>query len=176
MMQKSPYDPPVDHGPNLEGLFSFMPSTPPGSGSSALPPQARELDLDDLHVGLEVVCSWRAEVSSIDDFARLSGDRNPLHMDDAYARDQGYNGRVIHGFLLGARISGLIGMALPGRRCLLLEENLAFPAPVYIGDEVDFQVVVEEVHHELAVVILKIMAKKLEQTVVRGRVTCKLLS
>jgi acyl dehydratase len=157
-------------------FFSFMSPSHSDSGPSALPRQARELDLGDLDIGLEAEYSWLAEGNSIDDFANLSGDKNPLHMDETYARDQGYDGRVVHGFLLGARISGLIGMVLPGRRCLLLEEKLAFPAPVYIGDEVVFHGVIEEVHHELAVVILKILAKKMEQTVMRGRVTCKLLS
>jgi len=153
-----------------------MSSTKSTSPSAALPRQARELSLDDINVGLEATCSWRAETDAIDDFAQLSGDLNPLHMDEAYARDQGYDGRVVHGFLLGAQVSGLIGMVLPGRRCLLMEEKLAFPAPVYVGDEVFIRVLVEEVHHELAVVILKVSAKKLEQTVMRGRVTCKLLS
>lgn len=146
------------------------------SAPTTLPGQACELSLDDIKVGLEAACSWRAESDSIDAFADLSGDLNPLHMDETYARDQGYDGRVVHGFLLGAQVSGLIGMVLPGRRCLLMEEKLAFPVPVYIGDEVVFRVEVEDVHHELAIVALKVSAKKLNQTVMRGRVTCKLLS
>lgn len=142
----------------------------------ALPEQACDLSIDDIHVGLEATVSWRAETASIDDFAKLSGDKNPLHMDEAYAKDHAFQGRVVHGFLLGARVSGLIGMLIPGRRCLLLEEKLAFPAPVYAGDDVLFQICVEDVHHDLSLVILKVTAKKTKQTVMRGRVTCKLLS
>ena len=140
-----------------------------------LPGQAVDLALDELHEGHEAVFSWKAESGAIDSFASLSGDLNPLHMNDDYAIEHGYEGRVVHGFLLGARLSGLIGMALPGRRCLLVEETLSFPAPVYIGDTVVFHAVIDGVHRELSLVMLKISAKKMNQTVLRGRVTCKLL-
>lgn len=153
-----------------------MPSTKTTSPLLALPSQACDLRLDDIYVGLDAAYSWRAQNSSIDDFAMLSGDKNPLHMDETYAKEHGFNGRVVHGFLLGAQVSGLIGMVVPGRRCLLMEEKLAFPGPVYVGDEVIFRISVEEVHHDLSLVLLKVTARKAEQTVMRGRVTCKLLS
>jgi len=141
----------------------------------SLPERARDLSLDDIYVGLEVAVSWRAEAREIDDFAKLSGDKNPLHMSDAYAKGHEFSGRVVHGFLLGARVSGLIGMIIPGRRCLLLEEKLTFPAPVYIGDDILFRVSVEDVHEDMTLVFLKVTAKNATQTVLRGRVTCKLL-
>lgn len=153
-----------------------MPLSKTKSPLATLPEQARDLSLDDIYVGLEVAVSWRAEATSIDRFAELSGDKNPLHMHDDYAKDHEFEGRVVHGFLLGARVSGIIGMLVPGRRCLLLEEKLAFPAPVYIGDDVLFTISVLDVHEDLSLAILKVTAKKAQQTVMRGRVTCKLLS
>lgn len=142
----------------------------------ALPTEASDLYLDDITVGLSANISWRAERQLVDRFAELSGDKNPLHMDDEYAKSQEFDGRVVHGFLLGAHVSGIVGMLIPGRRCLLLEEKLAFPNPVYIDDELLFTISVEEVHPDLSLVMLKIIAKRAEQTVMRGRVTCKLLS
>ena len=153
-----------------------MPLTQPAPPLRAWPLQARDLSLDDIHVGIEVTFCWQAEGDYIDRFAELSGDKNPLHMDEAYAREHGFGGRVVHGFSLGAQVSGLIGMVIPGRRCLLVEEKLSFPVPVYVGDEIMFRASVEEVHRELSLVILKVTARKTEQTVMRGRVTCKLLS
>lgn len=153
-----------------------MPSPLPPPALSTLAPDALDLDFQDLSVGHEVTFSWQAKTQDIDEFADLSGDKNPLHMDGAYAQGHDFDGRVVHGFLLGAQVSGLIGMALPGRRCLLMEENLAFPKPVYVGDEVIFHGTVVETHDELSLIMLKVSAKISDKTVMRGRVTCKLLS
>lgn len=153
-----------------------MPSTLPPPTLSILAPDALDLNFQDIAVGREVTFSWRAKARDIDNFADLSGDKNPLHMDGTYAQGNGFDGRVVHGFLLGAQVSGLIGMALPGRRCLLMEENLAFPRPIYVGDEVIFHGTVVETHDELSLIMLKVSANISDKTVMRGHVTCKLLS
>ena len=141
---------------------------------------AREIAFEDLSPGVSADISWTAEVAEIESFANLSGDRNPLHMDGAYARERGFADRVAHGFLLGAKVSALIGMFLPGRRCLLVEENLNFPNPVYPGDEVTLSGEVVDTHTDLALVNLKIRGEKKDeggaQSVVRGNVLCKILS
>ncbi len=141
---------------------------------------AREIAFEDLSSGVSADISWTAEVAEIESFANLSGDRNPLHMDGAYARERGFADRVAHGFLLGAKVSALIGMFLPGRRCLLVEESLNFPNPVYPGDEVTLSGEVVDTHTDLALVNLKIRGEKKDeggaQSVVRGNVLCKILS
>ncbi len=141
---------------------------------------AREIAFEDLSPGVSADISWTAEVAEIESFANLSGDRNPLHMDGAYARERGFADRVAHGFLLGAKVSALIGMFLPGRRCLLVEENLNFPNPVYPGDEVTLSGEVVDTHTDLALVSIKIRGEKKDedgaQSVVRGNVLCKILS
>ncbi|MBV23446.1 MAG: MaoC/PaaZ C-terminal domain-containing protein [Alphaproteobacteria bacterium] len=141
---------------------------------------AREIAFEDLSPGVSADISWTAEVAEIESFANLSGDRNPLHMDGAYARERGFADRVAHGFLLGAKVSALIGMFLPGRRCLLVEESLNFPNPVYPGDEVTLSGEVVDTHTDLALVNLKIRGEKKDeggaQSVVRGNVLCKILS
>ena len=141
---------------------------------------AREIAFEDLSPGVSADISWTAEVAEIESFANLSGDRNPLHMDGAYARERGFADRVAHGFLLGAKVSALIGMFLPGRRCLLVEESLNFPNPVYPGDEVTLSGEVVDTQTDLALVSLKIRGEKKDeggaQSVVRGNVLCKILS
>ena len=71
-------------------------------------------------------------------------------------------------------------MILPGKRCLLLEESLAFPNPTYPGDTVSLKAEISEIRHELALVMLRIKVTKATdngpQTVTRGTVTCKILS
>jgi acyl dehydratase len=69
-------------------------------------------------------------------FAELSGDYNPLHMDQEFVSKTPFGERVAHGFSLAILVSQLVGMFLPGRRCLLLEESMTFRKPVFIGDTV----------------------------------------
>ncbi len=139
-------------------------------------PEAQDLQLSDITVGDSVRFDWTAKVGMIDAFADISGDRNPLHMDAGYAENNGFEGRIVHGFLLGAQVSGLIGMVLPGRRCMLLEEKLSFHLPVYADDQIVFHGTVKDVHEELLVITVKVSATKDDSTVMKGTITCRLLS
>ena len=86
--------------------------------------------LKDIVVGQTVNHIWQVTIEQIDQFSLLSGDYNPLHVSAEYAVSNGYQDRIAHGFLFGAQLSGIIGMLLPGERCLLLEEQLAFPEAI----------------------------------------------
>ena len=142
--------------------------------------EARSLSIADIQAGLKETLVWQVRADEIDDFARLSGDFNPLHMDADYARAQGFRDRVAHGYLQGAKISGMIGMRLPGKRCLLLEQAVAYPNPVYPGDEVTIELTVKELREEFGLIELKVRAVKIDNdkktTTARGTVTCKILS
>jgi 3-hydroxybutyryl-CoA dehydratase len=70
----------------------------------------------------------------MDGFARISGDRNPLHLDDAHARERGFSGRVVYGGLLIAKVSRLIGMELPTANCVWNGVKLDFRRPLYVGE------------------------------------------
>lgn len=72
----------------------------------------------------------------VNDFGRLSGDTNPLHMDQAYAEQTPFGQRVVHGMFGGALISQLIGLHLPGKYALYLKQTLTFKKPMFIGMEV----------------------------------------
>jgi len=65
-------------------------------------------------------------------FANISGDRNPLHTDDAFAREKGYEGAVVYGALMVAKVSQLIGMKLPGRDSVWASINMEFRSPLYV--------------------------------------------
>jgi 3-hydroxybutyryl-CoA dehydratase len=125
----------------------------------------------DMKVGLAAELSWRVTVDQIDDFAKLSGDCNPLHVDANFARSQGFRDRVAHGFLLGSKVSALVGMILPGRDGLLLETLLSWPNAVYPGDDVLLRGVIVELSEEQRVVRIKIRATKVDvaQAIVVGR-------
>lgn len=70
-------------------------------------------------------------------FSALSGDTNPLHMDDAYAAVTNFKRRVAHGMIGGCLFSRLVGMHLPGKYCLYLSQSLNFKKPIFLGTEVE---------------------------------------
>lgn len=91
----------------------------------------------------------------VDGFAALSGDDNPLHMDDAYARTIGFQGRVVHGMLLSAWLSRVLGTHFPGPGVLWLSQSIRFARAVYIGDSVEVVVRVKHKAVELRTLVLE---------------------
>jgi len=103
------------------------------------------------------VARWSHEItgSDVDEFARLSGDENPLHMDDEFARRQGYRGRVVHGMLLGAYLSRVVGTVLPGPGVVWLSQDVRFANPAYIGDTIEVCVHVKHKSPALRTLVLE---------------------
>ncbi|MBP5608701.1 MAG: MaoC family dehydratase [Lachnospiraceae bacterium] len=79
-------------------------------------------------------------------FRNMSGDENPLHCDEEYAKGCGFPGRVVYGMLTASFYSTLAGVYLPGEHCLLQEVNSRFRSPVYAGDELTVEGTVKERH------------------------------
>ncbi len=80
-------------------------------------------------------------------FAEVSTDRNPVHLDDAYARDTIFEGRIAHGMLTAGLISAVIGEQLPGHGTVYMGQSLKFLAPVRPGDMVTAEVEVISIDH-----------------------------
>ncbi|HEX3695962.1 MAG TPA: MaoC family dehydratase [Polyangia bacterium] len=89
---------------------------------------------DDLRVGLRHEFSAAIDDQMMNVFAALSGDRNPLHVDAAYAGAAGFRGPVVFGLLTSSFYSQLVGMHLPGKFALLHGLDVDFVAPVFVGD------------------------------------------
>ena len=81
-------------------------------------------------------------------FVRCSGDVNPIHADDAYAQACGYRGRLMHGALLNALLSGFVGTGLPVKDTLCLMQKLNYRSPFFIGDEIELQAMVTTIQPE----------------------------
>jgi 3-hydroxybutyryl-CoA dehydratase len=90
----------------------------------------------DLAVGMTVSTENTVSDQDVIDFARVSGDYNPLHMDEAYAQTTQFKGRIAHGALSASYISAILGNDLPGPGAVFMELNLKFVRPVRIGDMV----------------------------------------
>lgn len=72
----------------------------------------------------------------VEEFAKISGDYNPLHMDETYASTTNFKKRICHGMLLASFFSRLIGMYLPGKNSLYFSQTLNFQAPCFIGETI----------------------------------------
>lgn len=91
---------------------------------------------EDLAVGQEASLSKTVSEADISAFADISGDRNPVHLDAAYAATTLFKERIAHGMLSAAFISAVFGMKLPGPGAIYISQTLAFKGPVKIGDTV----------------------------------------
>jgi 3-hydroxybutyryl-CoA dehydratase len=101
-------------------------------------------------------------------FAAVSGDHNPLHLDEAYARKTVFRGRVAHGMLLGAYISAVLGDTLPGPGAIYLSQTLRFEHPVRLGAEVKVRVEVKAIDPRTRHATLSTVCLVGEQVVAEG--------
>jgi 3-hydroxybutyryl-CoA dehydratase len=91
---------------------------------------------EDLQVGMRGEYRRTISQADIELFAEVSGDINPLHLDESFAARTMFKGRIVHGMYTAAMISTVIGTRLPGPGCVYLSQSLRFRAPVRAGDEV----------------------------------------
>lgn len=89
---------------------------------------------DEIQIGDRAEVSKEITSDDILDFARLTGDVNPVHIDDEYARKTFFKERIAHGMLTASLISTVLGTQLPGKNTIYLSQNLKFKRPVKIGD------------------------------------------
>ncbi|WP_417470888.1 MaoC family dehydratase [Maricaulis sp.] len=101
--------------------------------------------LEDMRIGQSAEAVRVVVEEDLDQFAKVSGDYNPVHMDEAYARTTPFRGRIVHGALVASHISGVLGNQLPGPGAIFLALNMRFFQPVRIGDEVLTRVTVKEI-------------------------------
>jgi len=96
-----------------------------------------ELKYDDIFIGQQENFTIIINESMVEKFSDLSGDLNPLHMDNKFAESSSFNKRIVHGMLLASFFSQLIGMKLPGKNALYFSQTLNFRSPCYIDDQIE---------------------------------------
>ena len=82
------------------------------------------------------------EKADVEGFAKVSGDYNPIHFDEEFAKKTRFGSPIVHGMLVGSLFSTLIATQVPG--AIYVSQNLCFKAPVHIGDEIVAQITVQE--------------------------------
>ncbi|MFE3838628.1 MaoC family dehydratase [Pseudogemmobacter sonorensis] len=124
--------------------------------------------VEDLEIGMCRSLSKIVTDRDIELFAEVSTDRNPVHLDDGYARDTMFQGRIAHGMLTAGLISAVIGEQLPGHGTVYLNQSLRFMAPVRPGDRVTATVTVLAIDHAKRRVTLETIASVGQTTVLKG--------
>ncbi|MDR4308040.1 MaoC family dehydratase [Chelatococcus sambhunathii] len=95
---------------------------------------------EDLEVGQQAGIRQEVTAEVVRRFAALTGDTNPIHLDEAYAANTRFGGRIAHGLYTASLISAVLGTKLPGPGAIYLSQTVKFRAPVMIGDTVTAQV------------------------------------
>lgn len=124
--------------------------------------------IDELEVGMSASLAKSVSDSDIVSFAEISGDHNPVHLDQAYAERSMFKGRIAHGMLSAAFISAVFAMRLPGPGCIYVSQSLKFKAPVRIGDTVIATVTVAAIDRERRRVTFDTDCKVGDTVVVEG--------
>jgi 3-hydroxybutyryl-CoA dehydratase len=106
------------------------------------------LTIDRLTVGQIHESSVTITEEMIERFAQATGDHNPIHLDENYAKGTIFKTRVAHGMLQAGILSGVLGTRFPGVGTIYLSQTLKFPKPVFIGDEITFRLRVVELRKE----------------------------
>jgi 3-hydroxybutyryl-CoA dehydratase len=125
------------------------------------------LALEDLAVGMTAAYEQTVTEADIQAFADVTGDHNPLHLDEEFARHTRFGGRIAHGMLTAGFISTALA-TLPGPGTIYLSQTLAFRAPVRIGDTIEARVTVAEILPEKRKVRLTTQCRVGDTAVVDG--------
>ena len=120
--------------------------------------QSSEYTFDEIMLGVKVKFTVTITESIINEFARISGDHNPLHMDEYYASKTQFGKRVCHGMLLASFFSRLIGMYMPGKNALYFSQTLNSQTPCFVGDLVTIKGEVIDKSQSTRIITIKTIA------------------
>lgn len=100
---------------------------------------------DELKVGMKGAFSKRVSKEDVEEFAKVTGDYNPMHMDDDFAKETQFHGRIAHGMISAGMISACLGTKIPGPGAIYLGQTLKFDKPVHFDDVLVVQVEVVKI-------------------------------
>jgi len=146
----------LSHEPNLHGLRGYT--------------------LEELKIGMQEVFSRTFTDTDIKLFSGVSGDTNPMHLNEEYAKTTQFGGCIVYGMLTSSLISAVIGTKLPGPGCIYMSQSLRFTAPVYVGDTVYAVVRVKEIHADKGRTLLDTTCYVKDTVVIEGEALIKVPS
>jgi len=128
-----------------------------------------EYTFDEINIGLTKEFEVVISESMVKDFAEISGDFSPIHIDKKYAETTTFGKRVVHGMLLASFLSRVDGMYLPGKHGLYFSQNIEFRSPCFIGDKVTVSSkVIDKSEATKIIKIESIITNQNNQTLLQG--------
>ena len=103
-----------------------------------------ELTFDQIDIGLTKEFDVIITQSLVDDFAKISGDYSPIHMNEEFAKLTKFGKKIVHGMLLASLLSRMVGMYLPGKYALYSSQTLEFHNPCFVGDKITVSSIVND--------------------------------
>ena len=119
---------------------------------------------EELEIGMSAMYSRTITDTDLRNFSGVSGDTNPMHLNEEYAKSTVFKGCIVHGFLTASLLSTVIGTKLPGAGCIYVSQTLKFKAPVHVGETVYAKAKIIELLPDKRRAVLS------TQCVVRGKV------
>lgn len=109
-----------------------------------MPENSSDLTFEQIEIGLCKEFHVDITQSMVDDFAKISGDFNPIHMNEEFAKSTKFGGKIVHGMLLASFLSRMVGMYLPGKYALYSSQTLEFHNPCFVGDKITVSSIVND--------------------------------
>ena len=99
-------------------------------------------------------------------FAKITGDNNPIHIDEEYASKTRFQRRLVHGILVSGLISAVLGMHIPGPGSIYISQSLNFKAPVFIGDRITTTATILAIRVDKPIATLETICRNQDNTIV----------
>ncbi|BDP31583.1 MaoC family dehydratase [Vibrio vulnificus] len=126
------------------------------------------IPFEQIKIGMSVSYSQTITDADVKQFAGISGDHNPVHVDDVFAENSRYKKRIAHGLISGSFFSALFGTKLPGPGCVYVSQSFNFKRPVYLGDTVTAIATVTSIDTVKRRVFFDTVCKVRKKTVIDG--------
>lgn len=126
------------------------------------------IPIEEIEIGMTASYSQTITDADVKVFAGISGDRNPVHLDEEYAENSRYKKRIAHGFMTASYFSALFGTKIPGAGCVYVSQSLNFKRPVYINDTVVATIKVIKVNKEKQRIFFKTTCTVRNKIVIDG--------
>lgn len=129
----------------------------------------KHLPIEEIKIGMKASYSQTISDADIKAFSEISGDKNPVHMDENYAGKSQFKKRIAHGLMSASYFSALFGTKIPGEGCVYVSQSLEFKRPVYIGDTVTATVIVEKIDLKKRRVFFRTICEVNNKLVIDGK-------
>ena len=138
--------------------------------------------MKELKIGFFSTFTKKITEQDIIKFADITGDQNPIHLDDEYAKNTMFKAKIAHGFHVGGFISAAIAQKLPGEGTIYLSQSMQFKAPVFVNDIITAKIVIIDIPKPDRVLLQTTCSNQQNKIVIEGEAIvippkeCKILA